>query len=118
MAPSMIVPTGSDPAKLYYSQGIQQKYRIDAPETGLAKPAEPAADIQFHPDLDAFLARRAKRLLVGGLEKAVPKDWPAAMSGRMAWKGSDFEDDSAFIYQLSDEEKEEIRLALLFFKGA
>ncbi|OJD30105.1 taurine catabolism dioxygenase [Diplodia corticola] len=116
MVPPVVVSTGVDPAKLYYSQKIQQKYRTDAPDNRLAKKAEPEADIQFNPDLDTFLARSAKRTLAGGLEKAVPNGWPASLSGRLAWKGSNFEDESSFIYRLSDEEKEEISRALSWFK--
>ncbi|KAL8847888.1 MAG: hypothetical protein Q9221_007099 [Calogaya cf. arnoldii] len=98
----------------YYSKGIQERFSV-TPIPALQKSQEFAA-IAFHPSLDGYLARSAKRIIDGRLENEVPAGWPTKLGGPMAWTGGDFPDESRFIYYLSSDDREEVRRALTHFK--
>ena len=103
--------------ELYYSPKIQKDYRPLMIHQSMIRENKTAAKIEFQPNRDEFLARQDGRLRGEILEKDLPPNWPSRVSGRLAWKGSDFLDDSAFVYHLSDDERNEVREALKYFKG-
>ena len=99
----------------YYSKSLQREYHLRAAPT--PEKSRDCSKIAFQPNLDEYLARSAKRTLHGGLESQVPAGWPKKLSGPMIWTGSDFPDESSFVYHLSSENKNEIQNALGHFKG-
>lgn len=108
------------PEKHYFSPGLLTRFDIDIAE--IPPPYQPTQEqsktkISFHPDTDTFFARRARTVLTGGLQKSVPDRWPAVLDGRMVWKGSDFNDESDFVYHMSGKEQVEISQALEAFKS-
>lgn len=109
---SRINPRDPEP---YYSKGIQERFSVN-PIAALQKSPE-FATIAFHPCLDEHLARSARRIINGGLENEVPAGWPMKLDGPMAWTGGDFPDESRFIYYLSSDDRDEVRKALMHFKG-
>lgn len=116
MAPSMVLSPLIEP---YYSKSIERKYQLRF-GTGRFRHEAPqprGAKIEYLPNWNEFIARRARRLLAGGVEAEVPEGWPARLSGRMAWKGQDFDGEDEFAYRLSEQEKVEIDEALKHFKG-
>lgn len=116
MTPSM---TWSRPLEPYYSKAIEQKYRLGVGAGPKAHTSSKSrwAKIDYEPNWNEFLARRASRILAGGLETSVPEGWPTKLGGRIAWKGKDFADEDEFLYTLSTGEKKEIDDALKYFIG-
>ena len=118
MAPPVEVLAPSDPTSSYYSSGLREKYRLDEFKTPTAAVnLEQYSDLKYAPDEAKYLARSAARVAAGGLEKEVPAGWPKKLEGPMAWTTTDFPDESKFVHQLTEAEKQEIAKALEYFKG-
>ncbi|KAI1334273.1 hypothetical protein F5Y15DRAFT_402163 [Xylariaceae sp. FL0016] len=75
------------------------------------------ADIEYAFDEEKFKARSSASLKAGRLRKEVPVGWPSQLKGPLVWTGSDFSEESGFVYVLSDEDKLEIAAALHHFKS-
>lgn len=108
---SRIGPRDPEP---YYSKAIRERFSVE-PVATLSNSRD-FATISFHPDLDQYLTRSAKRIINGGLENKLPAGWRTKLDGPMAWTGSDFPDESRFIYSLSSDDRDEIHKALIYFK--
>lgn len=50
-------------------------------------------------------------------EHAIPQGFPDYVTSKMAWSGRELTDEGAYVYHLTDAEKEEIDSALTFFNG-
>jgi hypothetical protein len=48
---------------------------------------------------------------------ALPPSFPPAMVGELAWSGEDFVSESAFVYELTAADKDEITAGLAHFRG-
>lgn len=116
MAPSVDAISPSDFSQDYYSSGLRATYNVDVARLATNK-TQPSANITYESNLSSYLARSSTRARSADLEKEVPKGWPQALSGSMDWTGSDFKDESEFVYNLSRDEKDEISRALEHFKG-
>ncbi|KAF4447183.1 taurine catabolism dioxygenase TauD [Fusarium austroafricanum] len=102
----------------YYSSGVQAKFPkqlFTVPEA-LEKTTR-YADIGYEYDEQKHFSRTQERLRLGGLRTDLPIGWPKVLEGPLMWKGSDFSDESLFVYHLSESENAEIRDALRDFKG-
>lgn len=102
----------------YYSPSIRKKYGTE-PDTNPYPPSQNTefADIGYAFDERKYAERTAGRLRAGGLPTSVPAGWPTALQGPLVWTGSDFPDESVFVYDLTDGDKEEIANALSHFKS-
>ena len=102
-----------EPNHSYYSRGVRERFRIDGLKPLPIEPKpESYADICYDVDEYKFRARAEARLEAGGLRNFVPDGWPAAVSGPIVWTSTDHSDESEYVYQLTDNDKEEIREAL------
>lgn len=118
MAPAKVELGIDDDGEGYYSAMLVEKYELDFTEQKSATSSEKSAKIEFIPNLEEFAARASAKIRGGGLHTSVPEGWPQSVNNRMTWTGKDFEGESQFVYQLSEEEKTEISLALQYFRGA
>ena len=75
-------------------------------------------NIEWDPSLETYL-ERLKRLasLHEVLPRVVPREFPAAIQSPRVWRGSDFDDESEYIYDLSNSDIEEINSAVRAFIG-
>ncbi|RTE83970.1 hypothetical protein BHE90_001482 [Fusarium euwallaceae] len=102
----------------YYSLGLQARFPAQ-----LFKGAETLpeisqyADVGYEYDEQKHLRRTEARLQAGCLRTDLPTGWPRALSGPLVWTGSDYADESLFVYTLSDSDNAEILDALRHFKG-
>jgi hypothetical protein len=103
----------------YYSAGLRARFRMDATKAAVTLSTESYADISYEVDEAAFRRRSAARLAERGLATSVPAGWPTKLEGPLVWTAADFNeaDESAYVYSLTDEDKEEISKALEDFKG-
>ena len=105
----------------YYSPWLLQKYRSHFDNQKKAKATiERPPVISFHPDVEDFSARTTatlRKLHSLRITPSTPKGWPLAVDSPMTWTASDFEDESKFLYHLSDGEKKEIDSALKHFRS-
>lgn len=103
----------------YYSQGLRNRFKIDGLRVAesFSAPQERSADIGYEVDEVKYRRRSEARLRAGGLSTTVPTGWPAEVSGPLVWSGDDFSDETEYVYELSDADKEEIVGALNYFKG-
>ncbi|KAF7548799.1 hypothetical protein G7Z17_g6838 [Cylindrodendrum hubeiense] len=104
----------------YYSQGLRARFRLDAAKVLLQAAKKPEevkyADIGYEVNEDAFMRRSEARLAGGGLPSAVPSGFPTQMSGPLVWDKDSFPDETEYVYYLTEADKEEIHLALAYFK--
>ncbi|KAI9309649.1 hypothetical protein BJ944DRAFT_226638 [Cunninghamella echinulata] len=74
-------------------------------------------DITYLPNKKNWQARTARRLAEENLTKELPAGFPEQLEGPKVWKGSDYEgQEHEWIYQLNDQELNEIHEALLDFE--
>ncbi|KAI6088146.1 hypothetical protein F4821DRAFT_269105 [Hypoxylon rubiginosum] len=75
------------------------------------------ADIGYEFDEKKFLERTAARLQARDSRGDLPEGWPRVLHGPLVWTGSDFSDESRFVYHLSGCDKADIKNALAYFKS-
>lgn len=109
---------GAHNGEAYYSPLLVEKYRLDlTKKERLIPEVTNQAHIQFQPSLDEFSARASASLKAGGLTTTVPDGWPLSVENRMTWIGDDYQDESRFVYHLSEDDKAEIVSALQYFRA-
>jgi hypothetical protein len=81
----------------------------------ITQPVQP--DIQYHPDYVKYQARTRHRKETDSLQTSLPAGFPQKLTSPLVWEGKDIEERSDWIYQLSDEQLDEIDAALKSFKG-
>jgi hypothetical protein len=77
-------------------------------------PGQP--DITYTPDFDKYKARTLKRLATEELEQKLPAGFPSRLESDLVWDGHDITEKYSWVYQLSENEIEEIEEALGHFK--
>lgn len=102
----------------YYSPAIQARHSNEI-DTRPPFPVQSTefADIGYIFDEPKYLQRSEARLRSGGLPTDLPPGWPKSLDGPLVWTGSDFSNESIFTYYLTDEDQNEIRVALEHFKS-
>jgi hypothetical protein len=74
------------------------------------------AKLRTAPDLDKYLARVARRKETEKLPNELPEGFPAQLQSDLVWDGSTIAKEYNFVYELSEEELEEVEGALVHFK--
>jgi hypothetical protein len=76
-------------------------------------------DIEYHPNELKWKARTARRLVEDPtlLTQPLPDGFPQKLISPLVWEGKDWKDESQWVYNLSQEQLEEIDQALRHFKG-
>lgn len=106
----------------YYSSSVKERFPSELFTTAITAAGNPppvyhGADISYEYNEQKHLARRAFRLQTEGLSRELPNGWPKALQGPLVWSTSDYQDESLFVYPLSDPDRAEILSALQHFKG-
>lgn len=104
----------------YYSRGLRARFVTDgirAEQAKIAAAAPTYADIGYEIDEQKYLARSKARLEAGGLAAEVPGGWPTKLEGPLCWTSDSFQDESEYVYTLTEEDKVELLAALKNFKG-
>lgn len=101
----------------YYSQGLRARFQIDAARAAARPKVIQYADIGYAVDEAAFKRRSEARLAAGSLPTHLPDGFPARVTGPLVWTTSDMQDESEYVYYLTDDDKAEILVALEEFKG-
>ncbi|KAK0644660.1 hypothetical protein B0T16DRAFT_460692 [Cercophora newfieldiana] len=104
----------------YYSRGLRARFATDgirAEQARIAAAAPSYADIDYEIDEQKYLARSKARVEAGGLPAEVPGGWPTKLEGPLAWSSDSFQDESEYVYTLTDDDKTELLAALKTFKG-
>ncbi|KAK7211676.1 hypothetical protein V2G26_018854 [Clonostachys chloroleuca] len=99
----------------YYSSGIRERFLLHALHSPATIKNIKYAELDYEFDPIAYQKRSLARVATEKLPKTLPKGWPAAVRGPLAWSGKDFPDETPFIYMISDEENQEIANALARF---
>ncbi|KAK4171360.1 hypothetical protein QBC36DRAFT_391169 [Triangularia setosa] len=100
----------------YYSQGLRARFQIDAARAAVRPKVTQYADIGYAVDEVAFKRRSEARLAARGLPTHLPDGFPARVTGPLVWTTSDIQDESEYVYYLTDDDKAEILAALGEFK--
>ncbi|KAJ7043024.1 hypothetical protein C8F04DRAFT_1286894 [Mycena alexandri] len=76
-------------------------------------------DISYHPDEAKFRARTARRLAEDPTlpQRPLPEGFPPSVDGPGVWEGKDWTDESQWVYNLSDEQLQEIDRGLAHFES-
>ncbi|KAJ3564870.1 hypothetical protein NP233_g8014 [Leucocoprinus birnbaumii] len=76
-------------------------------------------DIDYHPDLAKYKARTARRLEENPelLKMSLPLGFPAKVEGPIVWEGKDWTNEDQWVYQLSEEDLQEIEQGMKHFEG-
>lgn len=74
-------------------------------------------DIDYAPDLVKYKARVQRRRQNDKLEGTLPQGFPAELHSDLVWDGKDIARKYNWIYELGEDEIEEIEAALKHFKG-
>ncbi|KAJ4397480.1 hypothetical protein N0V93_001709 [Gnomoniopsis smithogilvyi] len=85
--------------------------------TRTAAPPPGQPDIEYAPNYEKFKARSERRMKSETLPTSVPEGFPEQLLGDMAWEGDKLAETYDWTYVLSDEELEEIDVALEHFKS-
>ncbi|KAK4442342.1 hypothetical protein QBC34DRAFT_454976 [Podospora aff. communis PSN243] len=104
----------------YYSRGLRARFMADGIRAEQAKidAAAPCyADIGYAIDEKKYLARVKARTEAGGLPTEVPAGWPTKLEGPLLWSSDSFQDESEYVYTLTDADKTELLAALKTFKA-
>jgi hypothetical protein len=80
-------------------------------------PPKKNANIGYEVNKQAFDLRVKASLANDNREREVPQGWPVKLEGPLAWTKDTFQDESEYVYQLTEQDKEEILVALAYFKG-
>lgn len=78
-------------------------------------PAQP--DIQYHPEYEKYKERTRRRKETETLQTTLPAGFPQKLVSPLVWEGKDVEKRDDWVYQLSDNQLDEIDAALKSFKG-
>ncbi|KAI5918988.1 hypothetical protein F4810DRAFT_714965 [Camillea tinctor] len=116
-ATDLFAVTTTDVPHDYYSQGLRKRFLMDAIKSANSVPrSAPASDIGYDVDEEAFNRRVKASLASNGLPKTVPEGWPTRLEGPLVWSTSDFQNETEYVYHLTDADKAEIQDALELFK--
>ncbi|KAI0115734.1 hypothetical protein GGR51DRAFT_360692 [Nemania sp. FL0031] len=115
-ADDLFAVTAAQASEDYYSQGLRQRFLIDGEKAVKRQQEQASADIGYDVDEEAFIRRCKASAAIGGLPSSVPQGWPTKLEGPLVWGKDDFQDESEYIYYLTDADKAEIRGALECFK--
>ena len=76
-------------------------------------------DIEYHPDYEKYLQRRARRLAENPKLRDVPlpSGFPKRVEGPIVWEGKDWTSEGQWVYRLSELEMKEIDDALAYFRS-
>lgn len=85
-----------------------------ATTTVLTTPAQP--DIQYAPDIEKWKARTQFRLQNETLKSELPPGFPKKLESDLVWEGETLKETYDWIYELNEEELDEIERALVYFK--
>jgi len=107
---ALAIPSQVEPKPPYWSDDLRDILKLANVNKPVHSLAGAAASISFHPDRGVYEARRTTRAAEKGLEKALPPGWPETLQGPLVWKGSDFNDDAEFAFQLSASDMAEIEI--------
>ncbi|KAJ5957018.1 hypothetical protein N7501_011297 [Penicillium viridicatum] len=77
-------------------------------------PAQP--DIQYHPDYEKYKERTRRRKETETLQTTLPAGFPQKLGSPLVWEGKEVEKQDDWVYQLSDNQLDEIDAALKSFK--
>ena len=77
-------------------------------------PGQP--DINYTPDLTKHIARTKRRTESEKLETTLPPGFPRRLKSKLVWDGSDIGSKFSWVYELNDNEVQEIEAALVHFK--
>lgn len=82
-----------------------------------SKPQQP--DIQYHPDMEKFRARTARRLAENPdlPNMPLPDGFPQKVEGPIVWEGADWTNEDQWVYNLSTDQLTEIDNALAHFQS-
>lgn len=81
----------------------------------ITQPTQP--DIEYHPDFAKYQGRTQRRKETDTLQTTLPEGFPQKLDSPLVWDGKDVEQRDDWIYQLSDDQLNEIDSALKSFKG-
>lgn len=74
-------------------------------------------DISYAPDLEKYQARTKRRLESEKLDLVtLPEGFPRKLESSFVWEGKGLEESYQWVYELSEEQVEEIEKALVHFK--
>ncbi|KAJ5382592.1 Taurine catabolism dioxygenase TauD/TfdA [Penicillium concentricum] len=78
-------------------------------------PTQP--DIQYHPEYEKYKERTRRRKETETLQSTVPVGFPEKLVSPLVWEGKDVEKRDDWIYQLNDDQLDELDAALKSFKA-
>jgi hypothetical protein len=87
---------------------------MSATET-ITVPVQP--DIQYHPEYEKYKERTRRRKETETLQTSLPAEFPQQLISPLVWEGKNVEKGDDWIYQLKDDQLDEIDAALRKFKG-
>lgn len=82
--------------------------------TAVRRPQQP--DIQYAPDVDKWRARTETRLRNEKLESSLPPGYPQKLESDLVWEGETLKESYDWVYELKEDELDEIEKALSHFK--
>lgn len=76
-------------------------------------------DIPYHPDREKWYQRTARRLAEDPSlpQTPLPKGFPQQVQSPLLWEGGDWNDESQWVYNLTEEHLKEIEEAVKHFHG-
>ncbi|KAJ5485793.1 hypothetical protein N7530_000093 [Penicillium desertorum] len=78
-------------------------------------PTQP--DIQYHPEYEKYKERTRRRKETETLQSTLPENFPEKLISPLVWEGKDVEKREDWVYQLSDDQLDELDAALKSFKA-
>ncbi|KAJ5837909.1 uncharacterized protein N7525_003097 [Penicillium rubens] len=81
----------------------------------ITMPTQP--DIQYHPEYEKFKERTRHRKETETLQSTLPENFPEKLVSPLVWEGKDVEKRDDWVYQLSDDQLDELDAALKSFKA-
>ncbi|KAJ6180848.1 hypothetical protein N7519_011309 [Penicillium mononematosum] len=78
-------------------------------------PTQP--DIQYHPEYEKYKERTRRRKETETLQSTLPENFPEKLVSPLVWEGKDVEKRDDWVYQLSDDQLDELDAALTSFKA-